>query len=79
MKKKIHHDQSYLTNNLIFNSIAWLKTWNKKLMCDALFFWKVYSQNDKGNTSTKEFKKFRDVLLANVEKAKNIRVERHLE
>lgn len=32
---------------------------------------------DNENTSTKEFKKFQDVLFANVEKAKDIRIRRH--
>lgn len=41
------------------------------------FFYKVYSDSDTGKPSTEEFKKFRDVLLSNVEKANNIRVERH--
>lgn len=32
---------------------------------------------DNDNTSTKEFKKFQDVLFANVEKANDIRIKRH--
>lgn len=32
---------------------------------------------DNENTSTKEFKKFKDILFANVEKANDIRIKRH--
>lgn len=32
---------------------------------------------DSENTSTKEFKKFKDILFANVEKANDIRIKRH--
>lgn len=37
----------------------------------------VRFEDEQENKSTKEFKKFRKALFANVEKAKNIRIERH--
>lgn len=43
-----------------------------------MFFLKVNSDTDNKNTSTEEFKQFQDVLLSNIEKAKNIRIERHV-
>lgn len=38
---------------------------------------KVDLDADNENTSTREFKKFQDVLFANVEKANDIRIKRH--
>lgn len=40
-------------------------------------FLDVDLDSDNENTSTKEFKKFQDVLFANVEKANDIRIKRH--
>lgn len=68
LRKYLRSTKSFVKVNVIPLKICNIQT---------LFLYKVCIGNEEKNVSLEKFKAFKEVLESNVEKTKNIRIERH--
>lgn len=68
LRKYLRSTKSFVKVNVIPLKICNIQT---------LFLYKVCIGNEEKNVSLEQFKAFKEVLESNVEKTKNIRIERH--